>query len=191
MLFREAIKIGYYDLQNARNEYRKVVTGQGLPPSDDKFEGMHLELVRKFARVQALLLAPITPHWSESIWLDILQDPKSIMHAKWPESAAPDHSLLSSKKYVVDTISRIRSAEDSLAKKKKKGKGAPAATGPSGPAALTLYVASKYPSWQEDVIQILRKCYDGTAFSGEKEAVKAAGMEKDKRVMPFLSMFKV
>lgn len=192
MLFREAIKVGYYDLQNARNEYRKVVTGQGYPPSpDDKFEGMHLDLVKKFARVQALLLAPITPHWSESIWLDILQEPKSIMHARWPESASPDHILLSSKKYVVETVSRIRSTEDSLAKKKKKGKGAPAASGPLGPTELTLFVASKYPKWQEDVIEILRKCYDGTKFSGEKEAVKAAGMEKDKRVMPFLSMFKV
>lgn len=191
MLFREAIKIGYYDLQNARNEYRKVSTGQGLPPSaGETFDGMHLELVKKFTRIQALMLAPITPHWCESIWLDILREPKSIMHARWPESKAFDHSLLAAKKYVGDTVSRIRSTEDGLAKKKNK-KGGKAAAGPHGPSVLTLFVASKYPKWQEDVIEILKKCYDGAnGFRGEKEAIKAVGLEKDKRVMPFLAAVK-
>jgi leucyl-tRNA synthetase len=75
MLYREAVKIGYYDLQNARNEYRKATTGQGLSlHGDETFEGMHVDIVRRFVQVQALLMAPVTPHWCESIWLDILQE---------------------------------------------------------------------------------------------------------------------
>ena len=190
LLFREAIKIGYYDLQNARNEYRKVATGQGMPPSNEKYEGMHIDLIKKFTKIQALLLAPITPHWCESIWLDILQEPKSIMSARWPECEPADQVILAAKKYTMDVVSRIRSAEDALAKKKNK-KGAKGPSGPAGPSVLTLFIASKFPKWQEEVIEIVRHCFDGVKFSGDKEAIKAAGLEKDKRVMPFAAVLKV
>ncbi|KAJ3329065.1 cytosolic leucyl tRNA synthetase, partial [Kappamyces sp. JEL0680] len=136
MLFREAIKIGYYDLQNARNEYRKATTGQGLSlQGDEVFEGMHIELVKRFARVQALLLAPITPHWSESIWLDLLKEKETIMNARWPTHEPVNHDLLAAANYIRGLISRIRSTEDAAAKKKNKkgGKAAPAA-----PSTLTL-----------------------------------------------------
>jgi leucyl-tRNA synthetase len=76
MWFREAIKIGFYDLQHARNEYRKATTGNGmtLVSQDEVFENMHIDLLKRFAQIQALLLSPITPHWSESIWIDLLKN---------------------------------------------------------------------------------------------------------------------
>jgi leucyl-tRNA synthetase len=74
MMFREAIKTGFYELQNARNEYRKATTGNGLTnvSKEEKFENMHIDLIKRFATIQALVLSPITPHWSESIWKDLL-----------------------------------------------------------------------------------------------------------------------
>jgi leucyl-tRNA synthetase len=73
MLFREALKLGFYDLQNARNEYRKATTGQGLTLSGEVFEGMHKDLLYKFVETEVLLLSPLIPHWSENIWMEILK----------------------------------------------------------------------------------------------------------------------
>lgn len=70
MLYREALKLSFYDLQNARNEYRKATTGV-IP--GEAYEGVHHDLLLKFVEIEALLLAPITPHWSENIWLNILK----------------------------------------------------------------------------------------------------------------------
>jgi leucyl-tRNA synthetase len=189
MLYREAIKIGYYDLQNARNEYRKVTTGQGLSLlGPETFEGMHVDLIKRFARVQALLLSPITPHWSESIWLDLLGEKDTIMNASWPEHGEINYGILAGASYLRSLISGIRSTEDQLAKKKNKKGVKP---GPHPPCTLTLFVASSFPKWQEDVLASIKPCFDGKSFKGERDVLKAAGLDKDKRVMPFVSMIKV
>ena len=57
MLFREAVKVAFYEFQAARDRYREMCT-----------EGMHRDLVFKFIEVQVLLLAPICPHLCEHIW---------------------------------------------------------------------------------------------------------------------------
>jgi len=60
--FKAALKTGLFDYQNARNWYRDVTGGD-----------MHRDLVIRFIETQALLLAPIAPHWSEYIWRDVLK----------------------------------------------------------------------------------------------------------------------
>jgi leucyl-tRNA synthetase len=49
LMFREALKSGWYDLQNARDEYR-VSCGAA---------GMHADLARRFIESQILLLTPV------------------------------------------------------------------------------------------------------------------------------------
>jgi leucyl-tRNA synthetase len=56
---------GFYELQNARDAYREATALTG--------EGMHKDLVLMFIEVQALVLQPITTHWSEYIWRDVLK----------------------------------------------------------------------------------------------------------------------
>lgn len=75
MLYREALKNSYYDLQASRNEYRKATIGQGVSSTNsiEKFEGMHRDLFLRYVEMEALLLAPITPHWSENVWMQILK----------------------------------------------------------------------------------------------------------------------
>ena len=63
MLFREALKVGFYELQAARDTYR-VACGAA---------GMHRDLVARFVEVQAKLLAPICPHTCEHIWAHYLK----------------------------------------------------------------------------------------------------------------------
>jgi leucyl-tRNA synthetase len=60
--YKSALKTGLFDYQNARNWYRDVTGGD-----------MHQDLVLRFIETQALLIAPIAPHWSEYIWRDVLK----------------------------------------------------------------------------------------------------------------------
>lgn len=60
--YKSALKTGLFDYQNARNWYRDATGGD-----------MHRDLVIRFIETQALLLAPIAPHWSEYIWRDVLK----------------------------------------------------------------------------------------------------------------------
>jgi hypothetical protein len=85
---------------------------------------------------------------------------------------------------------KIRSAEDQANKKKKKGAETPVS---NEPKKMLLYVADKFPKWQEDVIQVLKSTYNSeTKFDGsERQKFKELGLDKDKRVMPFVAMIKV
>lgn len=60
-----ALKSALYDFTSARDFYREVATGAGV--------GMHRDLVLRYIEIQALLLAPIAPHWSEHVWLEVLK----------------------------------------------------------------------------------------------------------------------
>jgi hypothetical protein len=61
--YKSALKTGLFDFQNARGWYRDVTGGD-----------MHRDLVLRFIKTQALLLAPIAPHWSEYVWRDVLKE---------------------------------------------------------------------------------------------------------------------
>lgn len=57
MMFKEALRTGFFELQAARDKYREL-----------SLEGMDRSLVLKFIQIQALLLSPICPHVSEFVW---------------------------------------------------------------------------------------------------------------------------
>lgn len=61
--YKSALKTGLFDFQNARGWYRDVTGGD-----------MHRDLVLRFIKTQALMLAPIAPHWSEYIWQEVLKE---------------------------------------------------------------------------------------------------------------------
>ncbi len=63
--FRLALKSALYDFSSARDLYREITGATGV--------GMHRDLVLKYIELQALLLTPITPHWAEYIWLEVLK----------------------------------------------------------------------------------------------------------------------
>lgn len=58
MLFKEALKTGFFELQAVRDKYRELCGS----------DGMNAELVNKFINVQALVMSPICPHVSEHVW---------------------------------------------------------------------------------------------------------------------------
>ncbi|KAI8608988.1 hypothetical protein BC830DRAFT_1152810 [Chytriomyces sp. MP71] len=196
MLYREALKCAYYDLQNARNEYRKAtVTNNDPGLQNEKWEGMHRDLVVRFIEVQALVMCPITPHWSEYLWSTVLKKPISVQKALWPTHNVPvDASILKGAEYVRDVVYRIRAAEDAAARKKTKkgGKEAAAASpAPDAPKTLRVFYAHSFPAWQDAALDALKSTWVDGAFNGkERDALKGAGLTSDKRVMPFIAMMK-
>jgi leucyl-tRNA synthetase len=52
-------------LVGARDAYREACTSAGI--------GMHRDVVLRYIELQALMMSPIAPHWSEYIWLEILK----------------------------------------------------------------------------------------------------------------------
>lgn len=57
MMFKEALRTGFFELQAVRDKYREL-----------SLDGMNKSLVLKFIEIQALLLSPICPHICEYIW---------------------------------------------------------------------------------------------------------------------------
>ncbi|KAJ3197083.1 cytosolic leucyl tRNA synthetase [Irineochytrium annulatum] len=201
MQYKAALKLAFYNLQAAKSEYRKATlplntnTISPITVDGESYEGYHKDVITRFLEIQALLLAPITPHWSEYIWSELLKKPKSIQLAVWPEPKQPvDEGILSAAQYIRDVIYRVRAGEDLAAKKRAKaqqkaGKGAAAAAPPpTGPRKLTIVWAANFPEWQDACMVALRGMFDASTGTFDKEVPEA--LKKDKNAQAFISLMK-
>merc|ERR1719181_2389026 len=154
MLFREALKVGFYELQAARDTYR-VACGAA---------GMHRDLVARFVEVQAKLLAPICPHTCEHIWAHYLKREGLIVNSGWPASSEPDFGLVEAQKYLEGTVSSLRSAiaKQEAPPKKKKGKAADAPKPPKV-VGVRLAVAPAFSGWRALVLEALAGLFDAAS----------------------------
>ncbi len=172
-------------MQIARDRYREVTADVG----------MHLDLTLWWIRIAALLVVPIAPHFSEHLWLVILGETRSVHLAQWPTPSEPvDIAVLESGAYIRKTVKAIRDAEASLSKKKGKGKETKTYD-PTKPKSLRIFVASKFPDWQNQCVEAVQAAYDQKTGAVDdvkvRELLTKAGLIKDKRVMPFAQTFKV
>ena len=186
MHYKDALKFGFYELQSTRDWYREVTSEMG----------MHADLVEWWIRSAALLVCPIAPHFAEHVWTAILQEPKSVQLARWPEpTAVVDQSILDSAQYMRGTIKTMRDAELSLLKKLNKGKQGQATYDPKRPRAVRIYVTTSFPEWQEQCVQTVKDAYsaehDKVDDAKVRELLTQRGLIKDKRAMPFVQAFKV
>ncbi|KAI9316306.1 leucyl-tRNA synthetase [Dichotomocladium elegans] len=178
--YRDALKYGVFELQAARDAYQQACLETG----------MHKDVLLRYIQVQTLCLAPICPHWSEHVWKNILKKDGSVTNQPFPKADQPvDETILAAAEYIRHTVKSVRDAEIGLQKKKKKGKNVETDYNPNAAKSLKVYVASKFPEWQEDVLAIAKANYD--AATGKFDDVKirqelgAKGMLKNKKVMPF------
>merc|ERR1711939_116916 len=185
MDYKEALKTGLYTFLISRDNYRDATSAEG---------GMHVDLVRRFVRVQALLITPIAPHVAEHMWTQLLGESSSIQKARWPELSAPlDRVLLDASAFIHGTIKSVRDSRANFEKRKAKGKGAAMSFDPSKPSGVKLYVARQFPQWQEEVVQVVK---DSTSAEGAiddakvRQALAKSGLIKDKKTMPFFQQFK-
>ncbi|TFK47205.1 leucyl-tRNA synthetase [Heliocybe sulcata] len=185
MCFKDATKYGFYDFQSARDWYREVTADVG----------MHADLVKYWVRANALLIAPIAPHYAEHIWTSVLAAPQSVQRALWPEPPrAVDRSAIDAGAYMRGTVKTMRDAELGLLKKLGKNKGGRAPYDPKAPKAVRVYVARAFPAWQDACVQAVQDAYapgaDKVDDAKVRQVLTEKGLIKDKRAMPFVQLFK-
>jgi leucyl-tRNA synthetase len=158
-MYKSALKTGLFDYQNARSWYRDVTGGD-----------MHRDLVLRFIETQALILAPIAPHWSEYIWRDVLKKVRrllsshlrqdgTVQDAKFPTPSCPEDTVIgASQTYIKSLSDAVHQAEGLQMKKKAKGK--QSTFDPRKPKRLWIYVATEFPAWQQKYIDALQGSYD-------------------------------
>lgn len=180
--YKLALKAALYDLSAARDFYREACHASSIP--------LHADLVDKWTRWLAILLLPITPHFSEYLWLKILNEKTTVNKAVFPKVPAVDPVLSAAREYIKDTASNVNSAESAQLKKKAKGK--TTSFDPKKPKKLTILVSTKFPAWQEKYIDLLREMWDAETKSvNDKELNGKIGkMGEMKKAMPFVQSLK-
>lgn len=190
MEFKEALKLGLYDFEAARNWYRQVAAQEYGGP------GLHKDLIFGWIRANALLLAPFTPHFSDYIYRTILGEKGSVQSAPFPKpSAAVDPVAIEQLEYAKAVVDVLRSAETALARRKGgKGKAPVAAFDATKPKGVRIYVSSEFPEWQNRCVDIVQSAWDESTGTIDdvkmRAALTEAGLGKDKKAMPFIQLFK-
>lgn len=172
--YKAALKNALFDFQTARDYYRESVTT------------MHRDLVFRYIEAQALMLAPIAPHFAEYLYKEVLEKEGSVQTALFPKATKPvSRGMLDMLEYVKVMARSIREAE-AVVLKSKKGK---AEVDSSKPANLTLYVSTSFPEWQDQYIELTRQLFDSQTLNDNKVIKEKVGKDM-KRAMPFINFLK-
>lgn len=179
-MYKLALKSGFFDLQSSRDWYRENCKAAGV--------GMHAKLARRFVELQALLLTPVAPHWSDSVWQEILHKDSSIQLAQYPTVPTPDSALLAAIEYVKSTGSSVTHAEAGQMKKLQKGK--QASFDPAKAKKLTVYIAAAFPAWQQQYRNIVKQQFESTGAVDTKAVAGQINKADLKKAMPFIQTLK-
>ncbi len=150
LLFKEALKSGFFEFQDARDKYRELSARTG----------MHRGLLLRFIEAQAVMLAPICPHTAEHIVRDVLgRKEGTVQSAPWPASGTPDRSIIQSFNYFFEACHSFRVRyKNYLVVAGKSVKGKPAAA-VAKPTHGTVYVARTFPKWQSIILTTLKAMF--------------------------------
>ena len=144
--FRDALLSGFHALQASRDLYRER--------HKQNIKLCNASLISKWIEIQAIVLSPICPHWSERIWRLLGKEGFIVRHAVWPQVPVPDQSYLDQSNHIEECIKEFRS-KYGLAKSRKKG---------DPLSKATIWVASSFPSWRSDLVDLIRRSIPAVCF---------------------------
>jgi len=169
--FREALRTGFYELQAARDAYRLNV---------GSFEAMNKDLIMRFIEIEAVIMAPIIPHFSEYIW-GLLGKQGSVRKASWPVPEKVDTTVLSQFRYLDSMIHAFRLRKELYMNPKAKKGEKPIAL--PAPIKASILVAKSYPAWMQKTLMLLRPLVEESM----KDPNAKNGWPADKLIMSKLT----
>merc|ERR1711957_75644 len=107
MQFREGLRMGWYEMTSARNEYRERCKVSEVP--------MHREVVEGWMAALVIIICPIVPHWSETQW-KVLGKKGLAVHAPWPSVAEEDKLMSRQSKFLRDSVKSFRNSAKKMIK---------------------------------------------------------------------------
>lgn len=194
MMFKEALKDGFFEYQDLRLKYRDLCGDLG----------MHKELTLRFIYTQTVILSPICPHIAEKLKEVMPQTKDSTLFTtsvRWPVTEDVDEDLYKSYEYLMDVSHefRIRLKTFQLAslKSSKKSKASEIQGAPQKASKATIYVARTFPVWQATISEALHELYIEHCGSMPENKIIASKLSKIeslkrymKKAMPFAEMRK-
>ncbi|KAL7570499.1 hypothetical protein ACA910_004279 [Epithemia clementina (nom. ined.)] len=141
MQFKTGIKLGWFEMLNARNEYRTWCTASGV--------ALHQTVIRRWIEVIVILLCPVCPHWSENIWGTILRKEGLAVKAPWPKAETEDKILTRQAMFLRSALKQFRTQAGKIKK---------------GWSAVSIVYSDSYPQWKIDVLTWLQSQYKDGAF---------------------------
>lgn len=175
MMFREALRVGFFEYQELRTKYKEICGPSGL----------HGPLTRRFIETQAILISPICPHMAQRIW-QLLGNKGFIAKTKWPEVSGVDEDLHRSYLYLNESVHDFRVRLRTFQSPPKPKKGQTAAPVAPKAAKAIVYVAKSFPPWQATICQTLHDLYieyNGSLPDNKIIAGKLAKCESLKKYM--------
>ena len=166
MLFREGVNQGWFQMLNARNEYRSWCQDSGI--------AMHKDVIQKWCEALCIMICPICPHWSEKVWKGMGKEGYAVK-APWPAAGDEDKVLTRQVKFLRDSLKSFR-AQTGKAKK--------------GWKEVSVLVTDSYPDWKVNTLKWMQEKYDdGFAPDFMKELKKWTGSLSDKKLIKFTMQF--
>uniref|UniRef100_A0A7R9UHB7 leucine--tRNA ligase n=1 Tax=Pinguiococcus pyrenoidosus TaxID=172671 RepID=A0A7R9UHB7_9STRA len=151
MLFRDALKAGFFEMRLARDRYRDWAVQTGA--------GMHAGLLRRWIEASVIMLSPFCPHWAEHIWRSVMGHTTTVFKADWPKAEQEDALTSQMSAFLMNSIKDFRR---STAKKSGKKGSAPAKASTSA----AIFVSVEWVDWKQMVLAYMRSVYDqnGSSF---------------------------
>ncbi|XP_012229302.1 leucine--tRNA ligase, cytoplasmic [Linepithema humile] len=186
MLYKEALKTGFFEFQAARDKYLQL----------SALDGINWTLIMKYIELQIIILSPICPHVCEHVW-ELVGKDGSILNARWPSVGKIDEILIKSSQYLMDAAHAFRILLKHYMTPKKSSKEKNQVTDIEKPTLGIIWVAKTYPNWQSIILTTMREMYskNGDKLPDNKVLATELGSKTElkkymKRVMPFVQLVK-